>query len=319
MDSHLLIIGIFLITLFISWYYFYIYYSQRSKKFIQSFLDSNTSITIFCNQNQEIAMNQLALEFFGFKSLEAFHEVHSTVSILFIKERTYIDKYTYGKNWVEQVWREPKRSKGIKVKMKSQKDALMYSFHIRISKMSYSNEYLLSFNDITEIEQEKDKIQTVAELDPLTQIYNRTKLNELFKLTFFSVNKYNRNFSLILFDIDHFKSVNDTYGHNVGDKVLVELARLVKGMLREKDIFARWGGEEFIILLEDGTINQAKVLANRLRKEIENYHFDVIKHKTCSFGVTEFVNGDTQTLILDRVDEALYFAKEHGRNQVVSR
>ncbi|MCH9740971.1 MAG: GGDEF domain-containing protein, partial [Epsilonproteobacteria bacterium] len=124
-------------------------------------------------------------------------------------------------------------------------------------------------------------------------------------------------FSIILFDIDYFKCINDTYGHNAGDKVLVELARLVNLGLRESDIFARWGGEEFVILSRYSTAHQAQLLASRLRKDIESYSFDIVKKMTCSFGVTQFKADDSKAQLFNRVDDALYEAKDNGRNQVV--
>ena len=164
---------------------------------------------------------------------------------------------------------------------------------------------------------EKQAIKKLAEYDPLTKIYNRVKINDVFIDVFYDATRYNNEFSVILLDIDFFKSINDTYGHNVGDKVLVELARLINMKLRENDTFARWGGEEFLIISEKTTVKTVQQLAARLRLEIERFSFDTVQHITCSFGVTQFKAGDTQQRLLERVDIALYEAKENGRNQVV--
>ena len=183
--------------------------------------------------------------------------------------------------------------------------------------MKNSKEYLLTFNDITKLEQDKTNIKKLAEFDPLTQIYNRVKLNEMFQGIFFNAKKYNTIVTIILFDIDHFKHINDNYGHNVGDKVLRELSSLVRGLLREEDIFARWGGEEFVIVLEETSLKETEKLASRLRAEIEKFHFDVVEDITCSFGVTQFTQRDTESIFFERVDKALYEAKERGRNRVI--
>ena len=185
--------------------------------------------------------------------------------------------------------------------------------------MKDSKEYLLTFNDITKLERDKNNIQKLAELDPLTQIYNRVKLNEMFSSIFFNAKKYNTIVTMILFDIDHFKQINDNYGHNVGDKVLKELSSLVRGLLRDDDIFARWGGEEFVVVLEGISLQEMTKLASRLREEIDKFPFDVVEHITCSFGVTQFNQSDTESLFFERVDEALYEAKESGRNRVVTK
>jgi len=315
---NLYVVGISLAIILLSWYYFYSYYSERYIKFRQSFFDSNSNITLLCNPKEIIIINQTGLDFFGFNSLSSLKASYSDISNFFSKDQGCVDKYTYGKDWITKVYNDPKvKNNTIKVKIFSKEDAFEYYFHIKISKMLKNNEYLLSFNDITQLEGEKCRIQKSAELDPLTQIYNRVKLNELFEGIFFHTKKHERALTMILFDIDHFKKINDTFGHNVGDSVLKELSGLIRGLLREGDIFARWGGEEFVVLLQNTSLENSSMLASRLRKEIEKFSFDTVERITCSFGVTEFTQGDSQGLFFERVDEALYEAKRLGRNQVV--
>ncbi|MCL4322155.1 MAG: diguanylate cyclase [Deltaproteobacteria bacterium] len=189
---------------------------------------------------------------------------------------------------------------------------------------------LAIFFDITakvlsERESEKEKLyfQELSETDHLTGIFNRRKLEkslgEYVKLAL----RYNRPLSLIMFDIDHFKAMNDSYGHQIGDNVLIELANLVKNNLRETDFFARFGGEEFIILMPETDLAYAKAKAESLRRLIEKNIFKYIYRLTCSFGVVEYGEkdnlGNTQDIIgslIKRVDNALYRAKENGRNRV---
>ncbi|MBU1668982.1 GGDEF domain-containing protein [bacterium] len=315
MDNYF-IVGL-AITALMVWLVSYRYYSKRHMHFVQSFLDSNNSITVVCDKKTIISINKAGLKFFGVNNLKKFQSSHASISDLFIEEDGCVDKYTYGKNWIETI--EKSKRKSIKVKLFSVEDQMYYYFYIKISKMDYNNDYILSFNNITDIEQEKTQIKKLAEYDPLTKIYNRVKLNSLFPEIFYKANRYGQHFSIILLDIDHFKKINDTYGHNIGDKVLVELARLINMGLRQSDTFARWGGEEFIIVSEMSTRKETVALASRLRSQVENYSFDIIKNITCSFGVSEFKDGDTQTRLLERVDTALYEAKERGRNQVVSK
>jgi diguanylate cyclase (GGDEF)-like protein len=128
--------------------------------------------------------------------------------------------------------------------------------------------------------------------------------------------RYQSPLSLILFDIDHFKSVNDTYGHSAGDNVLKRLAKRVQANIRETDIFARWGGEEFVILAPGLFIMEAVQFAEKLRRNIEELDFTKPQKITLSFGVAAFKKGDSSTILINRADEALYRAKENGRNQV---
>ena len=300
--------------------YFYSKYicKQELKEFVDSFLDSQQSITVVYNKNSLKLINRTGLEFFGYNSLESLLASHSDIVDFFMEEDGCISKYTYGKNWVESIYNDKtNRNNTVKVKIFSKRDELEHYFYIKISKMKDNKEYLLTFNDITKLEKDKVNIKKLAELDPLTQIYNRVKLSEMFRGIFFNAKKYNTIVTIILFDIDHFKQINDNYGHNVGDKVLRELSSLVRSLLREEDIFARWGGEEFVIVLEGVSLQETKKLASHLREEIEKFPFDIVEHITCSFGVTQFTQSDTESLFFERVDKALYEAKERGRNRVV--
>ena len=122
-----------------------------------------------------------------------------------------------------------------------------------------------------------------------------------------------------VFDIDNFKRINDTYGHIAGDEVIVRIIDTVKGIIREDDIVARWGGEEFIIILPRTTLITATEIANRIKEFIATIEHDRIKERvTASFGVTEFKQGDDMKSIINRADQLLYLAKEYGKNRVVS-
>ena len=128
--------------------------------------------------------------------------------------------------------------------------------------------------------------------------------------------RYHVQFVLVLFDIDHFKRVNDTFGHQTGDDVLVELAGLVKKQIREVDFLARWGGEEFVLLLAHLELHKAQGVLENLRLKIENHTFPDVRRLTCSFGATAFRKDDDEKSLIERADKALYQAKEMGRNQV---
>jgi diguanylate cyclase (GGDEF)-like protein len=206
----------------------------------------------------------------------------------------------------------------IKVKLFSNIDKMPQYFYLKVVSLN-SKEYLLSFCNIHDIELEKNNLRRQADYDLLTQIYSRVKFNEVFPQAIARALTYNETFSLILFDIDHFKSINDTMGHNVGDKVLFELARTVNMSIKKTDILARWGGEEFIVLLRLSTLTQAQKVASELRQHIESHNFANSLKVTCSFGVTQFKVSDTQLSIFQRVDTALYAAKDNGRNCVVTK
>lgn len=157
-----------------------------------------------------------------------------------------------------------------------------------------------------------------AQLDALTGLANRTNFEEKMLDEFERIERYGSDpFSLIFFDIDHFKKINDTFGHLTGDHVLKSISTLCKGLLRSNDLLARWGGEEFVIILPHIDISAAQQVAQKLRKHIEEYIFEQVGNITCSFGVSQYQLGDTPTALLHRTDNAMYEAKESGRNQVV--
>lgn len=180
------------------------------------------------------------------------------------------------------------------------------------------NEYIHYLIDITEQKEAESYLMELAVKDHLTKIYNRRYITERLEADIELCKRTNRKFSLIMFDIDHFKNINDTYGHNIGDNVLVKLTDIVKRRIRKIDIFARWGGEEFMIILPESRLENARLLAENLRKLIEET--DILRDRTvtCSFGVTEYYEGDTVDFIVKRADDCLYKAKFLGRNTVVS-
>jgi len=170
-----------------------------------------------------------------------------------------------------------------------------------------------------QLEIQLEEIKRLSVTDQLTGIFNRRKFLEVLEIEINRFNHYNHPFSLIMFDIDHFKLVNDTYGHDIGDFVLKELTTLVNKRLRQSDTFSRWGGEEFMILASETNSFEAKGIAENIRRIIEDYDFSPVPQVTCSFGVNT-CNDKSKcdvTTLSKNVDESLYKAKESGRNMVV--
>ncbi|MEA3513190.1 MAG: sensor domain-containing diguanylate cyclase [Campylobacterota bacterium] len=200
-------------------------------------------------------------------------------------------------------------------------------------------EYIAIRHDVTEFEQTKEQLSTLnmamknkvdelysmtatleeeASIDSLTGIFNRAKLDKFFTYEIEKAKVTKNILSMIILDIDHFKSINDTYGHHVGDDVLKQLAKIVEKSLKRVDIFARWGGEEFVILLPGTTLKGATLLSEKIRDLIENTRFSTAGKITASFGVGLYNNNESQTTFFKKVDKALYQAKKLGRNRVVT-
>ncbi len=161
------------------------------------------------------------------------------------------------------------------------------------------------------------KLRNASQRDHLTHLYNRHMFAELSMKELRRLNRYGYDACIMMMDIDHFKKINDTFGHDGGDQALVDLSNLVANNIRESDIFARWGGEEFIFMLPHTSKDEALVLAEKIRKLIAECDAGILQHITVSIGVSN-VNPNCKNLetSINSADEALYQAKENGRNRV---
>lgn len=166
-----------------------------------------------------------------------------------------------------------------------------------------------------------EKLDDLATQDALTKISNRRNFDLLFNHSFIKSKRYKSDLAIMMLDIDYFKSINDTHGHDAGDKVIIQVVNIVKGQLRKSDFFARYGGEEFIILFEGCSRDSVKEIGERIRKSIMNNRFDIGPLKiniAVSIGLAEIEPDETdKDDIVKRADKALYKAKKSGRNRVV--
>lgn len=198
------------------------------------------------------------------------------------------------------------------------KDGSSYWVNAFISPNFNDNLEITGFTAVRQDITDKKIIEKISQTDKLTQINNRVKLDDVLDMELARSNRYKNSFSVILLDIDKFKSVNDTYGHQVGDTVLVQTAQLLSKHLRKTDTLGRWGGEEFMIICSQTDEKGALNLAEALRSAMEKFEFDIVKNKTASFGVSEYKIGEDIDELLKRCDDALYQSKENGRNKVTS-
>ncbi|MGD6967847.1 diguanylate cyclase [Rossellomorea vietnamensis] len=195
---------------------------------------------------------------------------------------------------------------------------------VRISRLYQAhqkNGLLIIFTDVTEVKKLQLKLEHLAYHDELTQVYNRRAFFQRCKQEYEKTQADSFPFTVILMDIDHFKRVNDTYGHNVGDQLLVHVVKACQSQLKKEDLFARYGGEEFVLALKGYTCWEAVSLAERIRLYLETKPLkvkDINIVATMSFGVAEAEAENAETLfdLLNKADKALYSAKAAGRNQV---
>ncbi|WP_335869469.1 sensor domain-containing diguanylate cyclase [Bacillus sp. 2205SS5-2] len=168
----------------------------------------------------------------------------------------------------------------------------------------------------TELDSAMKQLESLSNIDQLTKVYNRRKLDQVIDLEISKRKKDDTNLSIILLDIDYFKKINDEYGHQIGDQVLVKVAEGVGSLLHRDMTFGRWGGEEFLIICPNLSLIQAKSYAEQIRSTIESMNLSIDYHLTCSLGVTFYESGESWGTLMSRTDKALYKAKHLGRNRV---
>jgi diguanylate cyclase (GGDEF)-like protein/PAS domain S-box-containing protein len=208
----------------------------------------------------------------------------------------------------------------------SRKDGTLFPAAVVATPLRENEEIIGSvaaFQDITERKNAAEELKRLNELlehqattDPLTGISNRLKFSDTLNAEIRRSKRYSLPLSLIMFDIDHFKGINDTYGHLAGDGVLRELVHLAAANVRLNDLLARWGGEEFMLMVTNSALDHAGTVAEKLRTMFEHHYFSGVGRVTCSFGVSQFGSNENEDLFIKRVDDALYRAKDRGRNRV---
>jgi diguanylate cyclase (GGDEF)-like protein len=284
--------------------------------YLQAVLDSSPDIIIITDGEHLLSANRSFFSFFHYDSLESFRQEHDCICDFFEKvdDMEYLhDKMIEGQLWPFYLLDHLEIKH--KVQMTIDNKTLFFSANARALQGS-ANKVLVEFSDITEVESQKKSFEKLATIDKLTGIVNRFQFDVLYTHTMLNAKRYHEPLTLIMFDIDFFKNVNDSFGHNVGDSTLQQVVHTIKQRLRSADIFARWGGEEFMILLPKSDSDDAIKLSEELRQAIENEPFEPIGHITISFGVASMKSSDDENSLLDRADKALYTAKNNGRNRV---
>lgn len=292
-------------------------FSRMTKKIIyqeaytSTILNSQKNIIVVMDNGEIIYANTAFYNYFKYRSLDEFHQNHRCICELFESAETenYLQPQTDGVVWTDYILAHKEREHRVKITINGK----ISTFTVDVQMLEYEDalRYVVIFNDIT-------NLNNLATLDRLTQIANRFEFDKILGHSIEVARRYNRSFSILLLDIDHFKSVNDQFGHLVGDEVLKTFSELLRKQIRQSDVVARWGGEEFIILLPDTSLASAIKMADALRQRIEVNPFDTVGTITCSIGVAEFNTIERADDLLHRADEKLYKAKHSGRNRVIA-
>lgn len=281
---------------------------------MQRLFDLQTNIVIQTNGKVLKKANQSFLNFFDFSSLEEFLKVYNCICDRFVENDKFfhLGKVPEGKIWTEVLETAPEKERVVSM---LDKELVAHAFSVSVNHFE-DDDYIVSFSDISETILEQLFLQKKVFHDTLTNAYNRYFFENNIKIIKEAVYKNDKYLGLIMFDIDKFKDVNDMYGHNGGDDVLKTLVEVVNQSIRENDVLVRWGGEEFIIIVEIESIKNLMQVAEHIRKKIEEHYFAQVRHITCSFGITLHKHNETMDQTIERADKALYNAKNSGRNKV---
>ena len=282
----------------------------------QHILDTQKSIVIVTDGQSVFDVNKKFLDFFDYKTLDAFKAEHTCICDFFIEDENYyhLGKVPKETTWIEFLKDVPDKNRVVLMK---DEDGKKYSFSMTFSHYKEFF-FIVTFTDISGTIEEQLVLENKVIHDKLTGAYNREFFERQTDKIAREKEENGKFLGVILFDIDHFKAVNDDYGHNVGDYVLKELVKSVLNSIRGGDYLVRWGGEEFIVLISTKSLEEAESTANHLRSMIEHHKFEEVQNITCSFGVTLKLNEESIITTVERADRALYLSKENGRNRVTS-
>ena len=291
---------------------------NETKDLLQNVLDADASLMMVSSGTEVILLNKTALHFMGVNTLEEYREKYEHISDVFkeVEDEDYLRRYMGEEHWIDYVQRIQKH-KTIKVVITRDGHDRHLKVHSKEITVNAQQIHIIIFDDITKELETINSIKEEATRDPLTGLFNRGKFNSVLTQEIALSNSTNTSLSIIFLDIDYFKNVNDTYGHDVGDDVLVSLAKLLNSVIRAGDFVSRWGGEEFVITLKATNASQAAIVAEKLRAIVSKYNFEGIGQQTISLGVTEYKDKEAEKEFIKRVDTALYEAKNSGRNRVV--
>ena len=286
---------------------------------IKSILDAQDNIIIVTNKEEITNVNKKFLDFFGVDNFDEFIATRKNIFDFFEEEFGFITKEQINKqeSWIKYIKDLHEIDRIVKIKGASLEEKI---FAINVDYYENKDDYyVFSLTDITKLKEKSNLLEYQASHDKLTGLFNRNRFDELYEKEIKRARRYNNDLSLILFDIDNFKMINDSYGHQTGDEVLKEIAKIILGNVREQDINVRWGGEEFLILLPQTNLLGAFTVANKIRTSIETNVFTTNSlNITASFGVTQLLENDDESSFIARSDKFLYEAKKTGKNKVVS-
>lgn len=284
-------------------------------RLVRFFLDESPQPAVIFSGDEAVSVNRAFLRFVG---LSTIHELRARGLSL---DRYLAEPLPCGglAAFARSLVDDPlDREHHVRLANPDRPDLPPHVFQALSARLPGRDSWLLTLTDVTELELERRELLDLANLDPLTRVYNRRKLQDILDEEAARSRRYATPLAAVMLDIDHFKAINDTHGHDAGDAVLVELTARLGKAVRQVDRVARFGGEEFVVVAPGVSLPAAVELAERLRLVVADEDFSGVGRVTVSLGVAELAPNETAEAMLARADTALYRAKAAGRNQVES-
>ncbi|MBN2815862.1 MAG: PAS domain S-box protein [Campylobacterales bacterium] len=291
---------------------------QEHKAFLELLLNSQSHMILLAGNNELRYVNKPVLDFYDFASMEEMKKKYHCICGTFLK-----DEFTFSfkqdgttLEWVEEIQKLPKEKQVVSIY--SVKEHRKKVFKVHIERYSELNVFIITLIDISDTISKQFELEYRSNHDALTTAYNRTYLYEYWDTILDSTTQLERYNAVAMIDIDYFKYVNDTYGHDIGDNVLKILVNTIHENSRESDVLIRWGGEEFILLLALKNKNSLEKILNKLRVKIELTKIPRVGNITVSIGATIYDSQLHHSLedVLKVADKNLYISKHEGRNRV---
>ncbi|EJF06540.1 diguanylate cyclase (GGDEF) domain-containing protein [Thiovulum sp. ES] len=288
---------------------------EEKQKFLDLLLNAQSSMITLASSDSIHYANKSFLDFFGYSNFDDFYIKYNSLIDIFVKGTKYfsVENLEEGESWINKLklLNSEKRVVAMENKLFQKK-----FFQVGISDFHEDGLFVINFTDISNTIEEKEQLEKKVTFDKLTGAYTREHFDLAIPKLIKNCMDNGDKIAFSILDIDFFKKVNDTYGHDIGDEVLKEMVKTVKSSARSGDMLIRWGGEEFILVLSIQDTEHLHIALEKFRKAIENKPMPEVGNITCSFGGTLYNWDEDVNKSIKRADEALYNSKRNGRNQV---
>ena len=302
-------------------FWIFAYYYQKERKrllnekiaYYSKILDRLHEIVIITDGERIKFANASFFRYLDeYENIEQFLKEHNCICDFFVEEEGFLHAWMGDRNWVEYLIDHPDEAHYAKIRYKNKE----YIFQVKANKID-DKDYVVIFIDVTENYFRQERLRKLAIRDPLTGLYNRYVFDKIAAEKIEEAKILGDELLFVMFDIDHFKKINDKYGHDTGDYVLKTIASMIQSSFRSTDPVFRIGGEEFIAVLVTSDIYKILEILEDLRKKVERTRFEGVEEGvTISIGVAQYRKGDSVKSLYKRVDKALYMSKNKGRNTI---